>query len=370
MKFAGVPFALVLASALLLCAYADNHENATDASGVSFCTRSDQEQTECETLINDIFPTLDTTLSNFQCVQGDGDIMSMLEAGKCNAVTDLDAHELFDGAKDHGLEPVVAEDYTGDGEGLSYYAIAVVPKDTCKDGTQLSDLKGLKSCHTGYKKTSGWTIPLAVVLSTETGDGEPDPDTSDVSVMTGFFPQLCAPGFEGDNATANEMMCANCAGDCSKDSDKEPYVGYDGSYRCLMEKSGDVAFMKHSTPLDYSTDGTDPQDWASMSTDDISLVCPEGGCAAPSDYKDCNFAKVPSHVVAATKDVSTDDLQSLFLEAAKNDKFKSMFLDGDNPSSMFKKGTVDLVPVKETVEDYLGKLNKIYSILESSGYYS
>merc|ERR1719235_676199 len=56
-----------------------------------------------------------------------------------------------------------------EGKGLTYYGVAVVPASACAANPEitLGDLKGLRSCHTGYKRTSGWTIPLANVVDLE-----------------------------------------------------------------------------------------------------------------------------------------------------------------------------------------------------------
>eukprot|EP00983_Pelagomonas_calceolata_P078503 1154279-Pelagomonas_calceolata.AAC.13 len=50
---------------------------------------------------------------------------------------------------------------------------------------------------------------------------------------------------------------ASCAKgcDCSGDTEAEPYAGYAGALYCMDEENagGDIAFVKHSTPVDYPT---------------------------------------------------------------------------------------------------------------------
>ena len=52
-------------------------------------------------------------------------------------------------------------------------------------------------------------------------------------------------------------VCENCKGDiedyCTVN---DPYAGYDGAFRCMAEKDGDVAFVRHFTPEQSSTSNT------------------------------------------------------------------------------------------------------------------
>ena len=66
------------------------------------------------------------------------------------------------------------------------------------------------------------TIPLATIIAGMPNGG--DANASDVGVMTGMFPTMCAPGYDGDEEGATEATCANCGGDCSK-TDSEPSLG-------------------------------------------------------------------------------------------------------------------------------------------------
>jgi hypothetical protein len=75
-------------------------------------------------------------------------------------------------------------------------------------------------------------------------------------------------------------LCDGLQGDCTIN---DPYVDYPGALRCLMEGSGDVAFTKHTIPLEYTKDGTIPADWSNMSKVGNLLG---GSCGGPWSVPD------------------------------------------------------------------------------------
>merc|ERR1711985_172083 len=276
-------------------------------------------------------------------------VMQMLEKKECNLATDLDARDVYQANKALGYQAIFAEDSKGDGEGRTLHAVAVVPASTCEanPNVTLADLKGGNACSAGYKQTSGWTIPLATMVTQGDGSNTEELGKTDWEAMTSFFPQMCSPGGPEE---ADEKLCANCAGDCES-GDGEPYSGHAGSMRCLMEGKGDVAFTKETAPLDFAAD--------------VKLVCPNGGCADVADHDTCNFATVPTNMIAVSPDLPVDEIRSEMMEKMNSQEWSDWM--ASNPS-LFKGGSKGLVPIQEDTVEYMGNIADVYQSLDNLGY--
>lgn len=138
-----------------------------------------------------------------------------------------------------------------------YKAVMVVRRSTVK---RISDLRGKKSCHTGYGKTAGWRVPLALlkragVVHPICGDSQSSVEHEIVALAT-TFNRACIPGtwavLNDTDAALKERytaMCSMCkSGTCDE---KDEYAGYEGALKCLTEKGGDVAFTKLSTVKEF-----------------------------------------------------------------------------------------------------------------------
>lgn len=245
-----------------------------------------------------------------------------------------------------GLVPVMAEQYIDPtcpdgGEASSYHVVAVVRKDS---GVTWSTLRDRKSCHTGLNRNAGWKVPDSVICGT----------TPDCTLYK-FFSKGCAPG-----ADPASNMCELCKGSGKavgdeskcKASSAEMYYGYDGAFRCLAEKAGEVAFIKHTIVGDY-TDGKGP-DWAKqLKSDEFELICPGSDKTFKfSEFAACKLATVPAHAVVTREDVR-DDVVSILKEAqtSSNSLFKS---EGER-NLLFSDSTKCLQTYTKSLEEFLTK---------------
>ncbi|XP_056419183.1 melanotransferrin [Hyla sarda] len=299
---------------------------------------------------------------SIQCVSANNqeDCMRMIQQKEVDAVT-LDGGDIYTAGKTYGLVPAAAESYP-DIAPDNYYAVAVVKKSP-QDSFTFHELKGRKSCHTGYMRSAGWNIPIG--LLTKRGLIRPE-GCNIVKAVGDFFSESCVPG--ANQKEFPSKLCQLCNGDGKgnnkcESSDKEQYYGYSGAFRCLIER-GDVAFVKHSTVFE-NCDGNNTNEWTKKcKSSDFQLLCPNGARAEVTQYADCNWAQVPAHAVMVRPEMNIHALFGLLDKAqvyygSKNSSKFQMF-DSSQYSKkdlIFKDSTNMIVPVKEkkSYEQWLGR---------------
>ncbi|CAL8085584.1 unnamed protein product [Orchesella dallaii] len=144
-----------------------------------------------------------------------------------------------------------SENYTT--RDFRYEAVAVVRKTSGINS--ISDLKGKRSCHTGFGRNSGWTIPISHLMNQR--QLSPYCDGINASnlernlyAVSSYFEAACAPGaWTPDKETDRQLkktypnLCALCENP-SKCGKNDEYGKYVGALRCLTENDGDVAWTK------------------------------------------------------------------------------------------------------------------------------
>ncbi|XP_018119105.2 melanotransferrin isoform X1 [Xenopus laevis] len=326
-----------------------------------WCTLSTQEIWKCADMASAFKnKSLDPSL---QCVSADSPeaCMKMIQQKEVDAVT-LNGGDIYKAGKTYGLVPAAGEGYPDTIMSSSYYAVALVHRNPLNAFT-IHDLKGKKSCHTGYERTAGWNVPIGTLI--KQGFIKPDGCNTAKAVAT-FFSESCVPG--ANQKYLPPELCNLCKGDdrgqnkCEKDS-RERYFGYSGAFRCLAEKTGDVAFVKHSTVFEL-TDGKSTEPWAqTLKSSDFQLLCPNGARAEVSQYTDCNWAQVPAHAVMVHPDTNIYIVYGLLANAQEyygtdsSSQFKMFDSSVYNANDLiFKDSTDKIVPVQEkkTYSQWLG----------------
>jgi len=272
---------------------------------------------------------------------------------------------LVDKAQKHyNLKPIVSEVYGS--LGGSYYAVAVVRKNSLYKS--FADLRGAKSCHTGYGRTAGYNVPLYTPLNQNLIKSEQCPYS--VALSEFFSGGSCLPGAKDaankiPEKTA-EKLCSLCGGNvdandgtsldskCNWDS-TESYSGYTGAFRCLVQGQGDVAFVKHVT-VPGNTDGKNPESWAvNLKSEDYELLCKDGGRAPVDQYEKCNLAHVPPHMVVTSNsktDGEIDEMRNALISIStqyteRDDLFKLFGAFNGKKDLLFKDSATGLESLNE-----------------------
>lgn len=189
--------------------------------------------------------------------------LAALDAGQAD-VASVDGAAAWLAWKTLGLEAIGSE-VRGDGR-THYIASAWVRNDSAI--TTVDDLAGANSCHTGPTKSAGMFMPMSYLVR----EGKID-----------------ASAYADDISQVQEMAkdyfgVATIGG---------AYEGYEGGLRCLSDGTGDVAFIRDTTPADYcAPENVGDRDW----------------CLELDDYRELvQFGPVPEHpfMVSPHQDAGT-----------------------------------------------------------------
>ncbi|KAK3096152.1 hypothetical protein FSP39_023802 [Pinctada imbricata] len=339
--------------------------NACPLLTAKLCVISKQEKAKCETMMaafdaKDLRPSLD-------CIKGSGaeDCMKKISRGDADLMV-LDPGDIYLGGRKYGLQPIAMEDY-GDMQG-SFFSVAVARK---RDSTMtLFNLKQKRACLPGIGRGDGWIIPMNIFIETE----QFLPQHCTLFENLGqLFTRSCIPGAMDYDYNPNQKpvsLCEGCAAGgfrkCQRTSEDQ-YYGASGSFRCLVEKAGDIAFVRHLTVRD-NTDGRRQSIWArNRRSDDYELMCKDGSRRGIDEWQNCHLGRVPSNAVVTAQYKSEQDKLIYWQLLNYGQQFFSSDIEGD--FHLFDSGTwyndliftddaVRLMKVPENRTNYLNYLGK------------
>lgn len=243
-----------------------------------------------------------------------------------------------------------------------YKAVVVVRRSRV---AKISDLRGTKSCHTGYGRTTGWRIPVALLKREGVISPLCDPHQSalehEIASVAATFNQACVPGawatsesFDSALKSKYSSMCSLCR---SKTCDKnDEYAGYTGALRCLTEGGGNVAFSKLSVVKDFF------QDNRAFGSESYGLLCRDDRVVPilSPEAEDCYWAARPWDAYVTSVDASDSKAQKLFsavtqarLKGEENLKARRWY----STTLGIKQNLQDIFPtlVNITTEEFYGK---------------
>lgn len=328
-------------------------------TGVRWCCISKPEMVKCQHLMN--VTSQVTSLASVTCVSGGSldNCMKMIANGSADVITLGDEH-IYQAGSQHGLAPIVAEDYGNHEDGLSSYAVALIKSNLSKE-ISLATLEKSRTCHPSAGDSVGWTAPVGYLI----GHGMMTSKDCNPYVSSGeFFQKSCVPGalsrkYNPDGSNPSKL-CGICSNQktCPRNA-SERYYGYHGAYRCLTEGAGDVAFVSHLSVFDFTGLENDLNPG-----EDFGLLCPDGSRKDVGNFQTCNLARIPSRVIMGRPD--GDEMKSIKQKLLHLQEF--LLLKPDlfqlfNSSAygskdlLLKDSTVKLIDVKEknSTEAWLGE---------------
>ena len=122
-----------------------------------------------------------------------------------------------------------------------------------------------------------------------------------------FFAESCAVNTLterynplGDNSNKLCELCGS-ADPGVRCTVKDPYAGFQGALRCLMDR-GDIAFVKHNS---VQKSRIDP--------DEFELLCLDGSRRSVTEYEECSWGTAPGHFVIVSSAMEVKERQVNFI---------------------------------------------------------
>ncbi|KAH8416768.1 hypothetical protein KR222_003699, partial [Zaprionus bogoriensis] len=167
----------------------------------------------------------------------------------------------------------------------------------------LQDLRGAKSCHTGFGRNVGYRIPITKLKNTHVLKVSADPQISaterELKALSEFFTESCLVGNYSAHPDTDRLLkkkYANLCALCEKPAQcnyPDKYSGYDGAIRCLDQGQGQVAFTKVQYIKKYfGLTGSPTAPKAEGNPDEFEYLC-EDGTRRPITGPACSWAQRP-----------------------------------------------------------------------------
>ncbi|XP_063705234.1 transferrin [Culicoides brevitarsis] len=258
-----------------------------------------------------------------------------------------------------------------------YDGIILVKKGS--DIHSLKDLKGKRSCHTGFGRNVGYKIPLTKLRKNGVLKLSNDPELSstekELDALSLFFEKACIAGQWSPDRLVNEVfkkrysnLCALCE-DPAKCDYPDKYSGYDGAVRCVVEGQGDVAFTKtyfvkkhFNIPIVAGQVGS-----ISSDAENYEYMCEDGRRTPITDQNPCSWAQRPWQAYMSNADIVSRKpiIQGYLSEFFEKGKTR---LTKDEAAHLFIKDTLTTFNNSEVVRPHAHLFNAHYKdVIERDG---
>uniref|UniRef100_A0A8D8XPF4 Transferrin n=1 Tax=Cacopsylla melanoneura TaxID=428564 RepID=A0A8D8XPF4_9HEMI len=288
----------------------------------------------------------------FECIREESSKVCLKQIGDGAAdVITLDATAAILARKNQNMRPILKEQY---GNEKDLLAVAVVNKNS--KVKNFEDLKGLRSCHTAYMRTTGWVAPVYNLLENKLIKTDQCPYTKGVAEF--FSGGSCVPGIKDEEKDAPESLEKICP--------KDTHVTYT-PLQCLKSGDGDVAFIKQVKVNEAIEEGL-------FKPDEIEYVCSKTGRAPITKAAECNLGVVPPHMVITSNSKSNVEINTikhailsaanLFSKRPEVFKLFGSFMGKPDVLFMNPATSVEVLPEQPTELEnnyYAGMLTKVMS---------
>ncbi|XP_017091023.2 transferrin 2 [Drosophila bipectinata] len=301
-------FVVLVGALCFTLANAQHHYNEHKTSHIIWCTKSLEEQYKCQNLTvaigrdRALFDEAYLNLTCFRAYSAD-ECIHHIDREKAH-ITSLDAGDVFTAGRYNSLIPIMQEKLEG---GFSeYQSVAVIKKGSLQDVSSMHGLRGKRACFPWVGSLAGWIVPIHTLQ--REGGMEVVDCNNQVKTAANYFNSSCAVYSLSDKYNPigdnSDKLCSLCTGKIpgGRCSSADPYFGYEGAFRCLLEK-GDVAFLRHSTV----TEMLQSTEFKNIAPDTFELFCRDGRRAPLNDYRQCNWGQVPADAIVTSSARSFSD---------------------------------------------------------------